>query len=530
LVAHPSSVTDRGDRTTCEAGAPLPRELPPRLRRHFAETSGHCSPFTYSIGLSSPLAEHASDGRSYPLALPLLPEVEEELARQLTLEHESVHLAQYVSTSFGLRTLRRTNIALRYLAELTPIKLPVLQTIWHEVTTSGSEPHAKALARMLVFLDSADQMRLHRYDIPPELLSDDPEREGQDTLEISWEPWTPLFFTDATTDLLSRRKLAPTLSVQIMHQPHLILQSGRRGQRVVINAAALMESFAIVVECNLLKNALGDEGPAAVVEYLDNIESDEGTGYIACATYAVSAGACSGPYVIDMFAILVDVALMYDPFVLFNAPSFDLPTEDQHSDQLPGETFVRACRVARDLPPVTSNDPDDLSRFYRSLCRGMGIPSPEWMAETAAESAAELLARSGGAASNILLSQAFFMHDAALRVRAQRPTTLPIEFLQGSGIVDVLSAGFPYISFYNLKSGAAEELREKNTKLVSIHGMVWLALTESELHCPLAIGEPFFCPSAGRGEAACPRDDCFVAGVARVRDGVLESLDVTMRA
>jgi hypothetical protein len=40
---------------------------------------------------------------------------EDVLVRVLALEHESIHLAQYVSCAFGLRTLRRTNIALRYL-------------------------------------------------------------------------------------------------------------------------------------------------------------------------------------------------------------------------------------------------------------------------------------------------------------------------------------------------------------------------------------------------------------------------------
>jgi hypothetical protein len=94
---------------------------------------------------------------------------------------------------------------------MAPIELPAIQ-IAYEKAREGSKPHDKALMRWLAFADSADQLRLHRYEIPRHLLGDESDVDEQDTVQLVFEPWTPLFFDDATMDLVSRREAAAEMA------------------------------------------------------------------------------------------------------------------------------------------------------------------------------------------------------------------------------------------------------------------------------------------------------------------------------
>src|ERR1700685_3111394 len=127
-------------------------DFPSPLARHVKETSGHFSPFTYSIGVASEPDSGFAD-LTFPLEWPASPRTEERLTELLTYQHEGVHFLQFIGSAFGLRTLRRTSIALRYLHESRPLEFPVLT----HARTGLTEHQRRTWARLIAFLDSMDQ-------------------------------------------------------------------------------------------------------------------------------------------------------------------------------------------------------------------------------------------------------------------------------------------------------------------------------------------------------------------------------------
>ncbi|MBC7930587.1 MAG: hypothetical protein H7Z38_08455 [Rubrivivax sp.] len=462
--------------------------LPPTLARHFKKEAGSFSPFTYSIGMDASLQESLDALQEYPLPQPLSDDALDKFSRALTFLHESVHLAQYVSSAFGLRALRHTLICNRYLVEGADWRLPVGRTLLEMEPGSWTEHQAKAFGRLLTMLNTADQLRLH-YKVM------DIGAKAEVGIHVIWEPWTPLFFTDATpADWDEREKMMAGLEgvgVQRHRIPNLVFNAGERADVIVLNAAALMEGFALVLELNQIFNA-------GIFSTLDNIQElmSVGNEYMAPIWYGLGRGSFDVAAMIPTMAVCVDVALMYDPFVLFNATTLDAAKEGEKSDQNPGETFIKACDAAANIRPVESNEPGEISRFYAELCEEMKLPSPQWMAERSFEVASSLMASVPGALEDIWLGKALRMHTEALKYRCERPYTLAFELLSHSGLSEMTRRCAPYVSFYRLKTHQPEHFNPGNVDLVTLFNLIVQALTESSIDCPLKMGEPFYCPSA----------------------------------
>jgi hypothetical protein len=160
-----------------------------------------------------------------------------------------------------------------------------------------SDHERRAYGRFFAFLEAADQLRLHTDTID--------ERNDQRSIQLSWHPWTAYFFMLAPNDAQARFELAPQLhknGVRIHQLPHLTFTDADGTKRVVLNAAALMETFALLVELNHVYNALG-----TTIDPFELIP--DGKGYLAALEYALVSGACSWSNMLPTVAVCIDLAL-----------------------------------------------------------------------------------------------------------------------------------------------------------------------------------------------------------------------------
>jgi hypothetical protein len=460
-------------------------------RRFSARKRGGFYPFSYSIALRGPVTEAIGSAQSYPFAKPVSNEMMQKFESALTFWHEAAHLAQYVSSAFGLRTLRRSLISLRYLKEGGPWQLPVGQ--WLFDLPERTDHQNRAMGRFLNFLDAFDQLQLH-VDQTDEM----PDPSGP-SVQLFWEQWSPYLFWGVTQDFFqSQRKTVP-----VFRQPHVWLRKEDNAESVMLNAAALMEGFALLVELNNMYNALGLDADSR--EEMAQIASS-GNEYIAALQIGLDRDAFTASTMIPVLSICIDLALMYDPFVLYNSPNLEMPGPGIPPDQYPGETFVLACSAAGHIPPP--RDWDDLGRFYTALCDYMKLPSPEWMAMRTHEVASNLLSSSGDAPlENVWLGAATAMHVAALEQRVRNPLAFAGKLVTTDGILDVIERCVPHVSFYSLRDHQPEgsyHYYAKNIDLLSLHSLIQQAITQPRIDCPLKRGDPFFCPSALSG----PDDLC----------------------
>jgi hypothetical protein len=439
--------------------------------------------------LEAPLQETLAAFQDYPLPQPVSEEAIGKFNKELTFVHEAAHLAQYVTSSFGLRTLRRTLICNRYLYEGGPWQLPVINSMSERLldhVDELSDHELRAYHRFFAFLEAADQLKIH--------INTSDARSDQRSIELSLEPWSAHFFALAPNDLQRRRELVPSLhewGVRVHQLPHLTFTDATGTQDVVVNAATLMETFALLVELNHIYNALG-----TTIDPFELVPA--GKKYLAALEFALESGACSEPNMLLTVAVCIDLALMYDPFVLFDSPSTELPPDDRPPDQLPGETFISACEAAAEIEPIRSYEQADVTRFYRALCEKMNLPSPEWMSERAARRASEVLAASADV-ETVWLKKALRVHAEVLQYRLKRPASLPCDLLTSDPLFDVIDICMPGVSYFDLTSREPEHFDPRNIDLLTVHNLIWQAFSQERIDCPLKQGDPFYCESALSG-------------------------------
>jgi hypothetical protein len=455
-------------------------------RRLSSRKRGGFYPFTYSIALRGSVTEAISSAKSYPFAKPVSNETMQKFESTLTFWHEAAHLAQYVSSAFGLRALRRSLIAFRYLKEGGPWQLPVGS--WLLELPERNDHQNRAMGRFLNFADAVDQLQLH-VDQADEM----PDASGP-PVQLFWEPWSPVLFWGVNLDFLEdQRETLP-----VFRQPHVWLRKEKNAESVMLNAAVLMEGFALLVELNNICNALGLDADS--LEKLTQITSS-GNEYMAALQYGLDRGSFTEVTMIPVLAVCIDLALMYDPFVLYNSPNLEMPGPETPPDQYPGETFVLACSAAGHITPP--RDWDDLGRFYTALCDYMNLPSPEWMAMRTHEVASNLLSSTGDTPlENVWLGAATAMHHSALELRVRNPQDFTRKLLTTDGILDVAERCVPHVSFYNLRDHQPEGSYHhyaKNIDLLSLHSLIHQAILQPRIDCPLKGGSPFFCPSSLSG-------------------------------
>jgi hypothetical protein len=465
-----------------------------QLSQHFQE-QGRFSPFVYAVGLESSYREAEEAMQDYPIRQPMSEETFEQFKRSLTFFHEIGHLGQFLSSAFGLRTLRFTIICLRNLSRKPGWKLPIAEDLWSRIELS---PHEFTAAEgCLNFLDAMDQLRLQQASATFRTLdfetlewkAEVPNGSGM-SVRLDWEPRSPHFLLNDATELTAAEKadVWKKRGAHIRRQPVLTITVLTGSSTIVINAAVLMEAFAALVEINHIGNALG----SSAFELFELLPT--GNEYFAVLAYLLESGLCTSNNLFPTLAICIDAALMYDPFVLYDVP-WDTADAQGRTDHYPGETFITVCEALRRTEPLRSNAPEEMSRFYNDLCQNAGLPSPAWMANKAFEVADKLMSQKPW--EQTLLGRALKAHHTALDIRrksepgafvAQMPTT--------GGLYELTKASLPAVSFYNLNTRQADHFDPRKVDGLTIHSILQQALTAERIDCPLKMGHPFFCPSA----------------------------------
>ena len=433
------------------------------------------SPFTYSIGLETTLAAAAEALQEYPLAQPVDEATFRTFMQSLTFVHEATHVAQYVSTAYGLRTLRYTLILLNALSKKPGWELPVLETLM-EQGGKFTPDEVRVVDASLLFLDGIDQMRLHYK-----------KHDGGWRVAAWSEPWSPHFFMGGGTDPESREKRVAELKsigAHVRTLPHVVVGDAD----LVVNVAALMETYALLAEWNHIHNALTTDAKRGMDALPPRPE------YRALFDYALVQGVAPPAVLMPAMAAIIDASLMYDPFVLYDVP-WDVPGEDGRADRYPGETFLELCEAAKHVDPIRGID--DVGRFHREICKRAGLPEPQWMAETALATAQRVMDKTPG--EEMLLRKALTAHRDALKLRCERGSEQFAFMLPTTGMIDeVLHVAMPTISFFNVHTLEPDGFDPRKVDAASMHPILFQAVVHPRIECPLKLGNPFYCSSAGK--------------------------------
>lgn len=456
------------------------------LAEHFQE-AGSFSPFCYAIGLESPVAELQDSMQNYPLAQPVEEAELRAFIRSLTYFHEAKHVCQFASTAYGLRTLRYSLGLLAALAKQPGWQLPIVQVLHKRMLEEGTlaRPEQRAYEACLLFLDGMDQLRLHHHQLPLSGAHDP-------LLHVDMMPWSPHYFALPDQSDEAREAYAAhlrSIGAHVRDLPRLDLAGAGRFERVVINVAILMECAAVLTEVNHIRNALHWQ----MEDCLRLVP--QGREYFVLIDYALHTKVCTHRTLVFTLLILIDAALMYDPNVLYNVP-WDIPDAQGRTDRYPGQTFIELCAAARRLTPIRSIDRAEVERFYGELCDAAGLPAPDWMAETARDTAQRLLGR---VPEGALMGRALRAHHDALAYRCEYGATdWPVSLPTTEVLYQTIGRILPALSFYNQKTGQPDRFDPANADTLTVHTILLQAAVLPRIDCPLKQGRPFSCHSAGR--------------------------------
>jgi hypothetical protein len=452
-----------------------------KLAAHFQE-EGRFSPFTYTIGLESSLRDSEDSQQNYPIPKPVSEETFRQFIVSLTFFHEAVHFGQFISTAFGLRTLRCTLIVLKHLLHERGWQLP-LESLIGRMYDPPSERFAAAQS-FLLFLDAMDQMRLHQD------LSTTPA-DIPEFVMLEFLPWSPHFFLLEDQGRESREKFARHLrglNAHVRKLPVISVTRNRFQHQIVVNAASLAEGYALVTELNHIVNAL--RLPLADALGL----ASHGNKYVALMSYLLDRNYCSTEHVLFTLTVCIDAALMYVPSVLYNVP-WDGVDQSGRCEQYPGETFISLCEALPKTKPVQGFE--DVARFHKDLCANAGLPDPQWMAEKSLEVARAVRAKAP-AGSTPLLANAIDAHMDALEYRCAKGPAFPSLLTTTECIYDLLHKARRALTFYNLHTRAPDFFDPRKIDTITIHSILLQAISQPSIQCPLKLGNPFFCNSAAK--------------------------------
>lgn len=453
--------------------------------------SGRFSPFSYSIGLETSSVEAAlALIQEYPLRNPESSKQRNEFLQSLAFFHETAHLAQYVSTSYGLRSLRLTNISLNYIFKKNDWKLPVLENFLNS-EVNRSEFEVQAGDRFCAFTDAADQMRIYYTTVS--------NSNKKDEL-LEWKPWSPHFVPlfKSGMDPYELAKIIENVGGYVRRIPIITLnneESASKQNKIIINVAALMEAYAILVEINHIYNAYNMK--INFIEAMDFIPTS--TEYFQIILYSLFDKSARIEDVLLTLTACIDIALMYDPFTLYNSKILDKPEIGEIPDLYPGETFISACNAAKKIEPIRKYT--QAPEFYEGLCKEMGLPTPSWISGKALEVASNQMKQfQSGDRNKLLLSKAMTLHYEGLKLRNLNPSRFPFELATTDILMKFLEISKSCVTFYNLNTFEPISPYEDRTDVLQIHNLLNQFLLDKKIECPLKKGHPFFCPSYDKHE------------------------------
>ncbi|WBO86851.1 hypothetical protein [Hymenobacter yonginensis] len=456
-------------------------------------------PFSYAIGLDGEFDEFEDALQRYPIAQPYTHESIEMLGKSMSFIHEYAHLMQYLSTSFGLRCIRSTIITLNRLSKSKRTSIPVINNNFASETSNYED-----LSRYLFYLECIDQLSIHKKTT---------HSITHNELPILWlELWNPFHNTVISEDNINRISLYLNNNITSKYLPHLLYYEKGRVVDVIVTAAILMEAFAVLAEANNIGNAFNQEVDLLFILGIVPEEAE----YTSLIAYAAKIGMLKFNSIIPLM-ICIDIALMYDPFILFNINTLVNNNTDGIADEYPGMIFFNACNEALDCSFESFND---VKQFYSNICDKMKIPPPEQMAFMAHERAENIYKTTS---DETLMGYAFRMHVALLKARRDDPYHFFSKIIRSDSIWDLLDLIYKDATFYSIadKKPLGEFFFKLDT--LTAHAIIKQLLLNKRLDCPLKYGIPLRCPNAGqKWSTVCSwkhnnkEYDCFVLVVENI--------------
>lgn len=464
----------------------------PALASAHADTGGVFNPHLYAIGsgtrpeffMDQRLREQILDSAARKDITPL--------ASTLTVHHELIHLAQFLSTNFGLRcllTLESTLAALRQGPDNQ--KLPLLPDDRHGAQdrpglTSSIQDLVSLYTRELRFFAGEGaglpRWRASQQAVSLDLLSGDPA-----TASAEFQLLFPSTPSGIAPDAAGR-----SIAFQGI---------GRGSYRFVdMNAGKLFEAFAVLGEFNLLLWLNEElEEPAWADRYLDSMPLD-----YACVvrTYLDHYGH-DNQLLTPQLAALVDIALMYDPVLL--EPDQAAAGQRGLAPASPIDLFWRACAAARDVSPVTSDDPGDAQRFQDQVCTALQIPPVEQLTERGLAVLQERWEQSSLTSPPDRpqtrdyrpdprdLSVPFALHRNMLSLRRELPEAYFWRILDPEFTQQFCEAHHRSINFYDIASKQRWDYKPWLWMMASIGNVILDAASRRRVECPLKQGRPYYC-------------------------------------
>ena len=399
--------------------------------------------------------------------------------RSLTYIHECAHLAQFVSCSYGLRVLRYTNICLRYVMKMHGIKLPLLDFLLKSENLKETE--STAIDRFLVFWDINQQLALNT-----KLEIQDNSSANSGEFLVKWRLWSPHFYLfDSSSLNISEMEFARIVeenSSYVRKIPYITTQFGRIHSRLEVNVASLMEVYAVMVELNHLINATNGD----IVDLMKL--TPKSFGYYENFFFLLQHTKDIYTSLIILTAC-VDIALMYDPFILFNTTLMLKPEDKNHYDIYPGETFIRACEAAKELP-VPKDGYEHYRNYHNELCAKMNIPSPQWMAEKAYKVICSLMRNLD--IEQTILGRAYEFHKNALKLRCDDAALFPF-ILPITNLMRIVEMGSKCVTFYNINTQQPLSSYEDRLDVIQMYDLLVQVLFSQDVVCSLKQGKPFYC-------------------------------------
>lgn len=480
--------------------------------RSKALVSGEFHPFTYSIGLDGNLIESLHCVKDYPLKDPQNDIEVGEFVKSLTLFHEGFHFQQHLTTSFGLSLLRVMNICLRYLTEKPGWKLPIIPILNRKaIIDQDIDPYeAEALVRYMTYADQIFQYSIAKtISKSTELISPSITYYPHHTYFLN----KPIGMSDHEYASIIKNSGGNVRNIPIFEASI----SQDEVLKMPITAATLMECSAFLCEVNHIGNAFGVVNKSAGTlkdwNRFDPSMYNRDINYLMPIHLAASRGI--GVSEVFRLQTLIDLSLMYNPFILYNSSIPDLPKAADIPEFLyPGEIFVKALDHVEKIPTITEGTEDNVADFYNALCEEMNLPSPQWMADKAFDVVDKLLEQVSK--EHTLLYKAFKAHQKALKERKEYGPKWPFWMVNSNMLINSLQNNMEILTFYDINTREPTIFNPENIDIVSTHNLIVYSLLgnflndlqfdllsldpntlqNEHLACPLKNGDPFFCSSS----------------------------------
>jgi hypothetical protein len=272
------------------------------------EALGVFYPHMYALGLSTSLEETFESFRDYPVDDKTFLTIRESFNSCLTYFHEINHLALYTGTLWGARIMRSFFIVIKALSkhnifnnEGSNITLPYIKMNLKEILSDDY-----LFQRILFFIDGFYQLHTTPFINHDSIILEENELiRIQDVFTAPICAFLPNLIN--SQDLIKRTNHIPK-KIPVLH-----IKYPEHTCSVPITLSLLLENAAKVTEYHHLSSLNPKLGAHESIELLFNTFNE----YTILLHYLLYSGICTTQNLFLTYSVLVDIALNYEPTILY---------------------------------------------------------------------------------------------------------------------------------------------------------------------------------------------------------------------